>query len=313
MRHLRLTLALVLCLPCNGQLVCPPLGLDAYLPAPEDNPFTREKIELGKKLFSDKRLSRDGTVSCATCHDPHYSFADSRTVAVGIRGQKSTRHAPTLINRVFGKSFFWDGRAATLEQQVLQPIANALEMNMPLEELPQHVQWNATDVSRALAAYVRTILAGNSPYDRYLSGDRSALSTEEQEGLRLFRGKANCATCHVGANLTDERFHNTGIAWENGFRDDGRFAVTQREADRGAFKTPTLREAARRAPFMHDGSLTTIEEVIEFYDHGGKANLNLDPEIHPLHLTPEEKNRLAAFLRALTGVVQDGVAPGIFR
>ncbi len=308
-RYWRLTLVLVANLPCGGQLVCPPLGLDTYLPTPDGNAFTREKIELGKQLFADKRLSRDGTVSCATCHDPHYSFADSRTVAVGIHGQKGTRRAPTLINRAFGKSFFWDGRAATLEQQVLQPITNPLEMDMSLEELPQRVGRNAVDVSQALAAYVRTILAGNSRYDRYLSGERSALSAGEQDGLRLFRGKANCGTCHVGANLTDERFHNTGIAWENGFRDAGRFAVTQREADRGAFKTPTLREAARRAPFMHDGSLATIEDVIEYYDRGGKANPNLDPEIHPLHLTAAEKTELAAFLRALSGVVQDGAAP----
>ena len=163
------------------------------------------------------------------------------------------------------------------------------------------------ELAAALAAYVRTILAGDSPYDRFVAGDRSALTAQEQLGLRLFRGKANCAACHVGPNLTDERFHNTGAGWREGrFLDAGREAVTGAEADRGAFKTPGLREVARAAPYMHDGSIATLEEVIDFYDKGGRGNPNLDAEIRELNLTAEEKAALAAFLRTLSGKVVEG-------
>ena len=161
---------------------------------------------------------------------------------------------------------------------------------------------NAEDLGRALASYVRTILSGNSAYDRYLYGDRAALSAEERRGLEVFRGKARCSTCHAGPNLTDEGFHNTGVAWRDGrLHDAGRFAVTGKETDRGAFKTPTLREVARTAPNMHNGSLATLEDVIEFYNRGGNRNPSLDPELRPLQLTAEEKLSLAAFLRSLSG------------
>jgi len=179
-------------------------------------------------------------------------------------------------------------------------------------------------MSRALASYVRSILSGDSPFDRFLNGDRSALSGEQQRGLQIFRGKGNCTGCHVGPNLTDERLHNTGVAWmgaggaggagrtteggggngENGtFLDDGRAAVTGKPEDRGAFKTPTLREIAHSAPYMHDGSRATLAEVVDYYDRGGNANPLLDPEIRPLHLTADEKSALVAFLESLSGVV----------
>ena len=281
-----------------------PAGLDAYLPVPDDNPLTREKVELGRSLFFDKRLSRDQTVSCATCHDPKLAFTDDRPVAVGLGGQHGARRTPRIVNRGYGKSFFWDGRAATLEEQALQPIQNPKEMDMTLEEAAARTGHPAPEIAKALASYVRTILSGGSPYDRYLDGDGEALTAEQRLGLRLFRWKAGCSSCHVGPNLTDERFHHTGAGKSY---DDGRYVVTHREEDRGAFKTPSLREVARTPPYMHDGSMRTLEEVIDFYDDGGKPGPALDPEIRKLHLTAEEKRALAAFLRSLSGTVRDGL------
>jgi cytochrome c peroxidase len=281
-----------------------PVGLDAYLPVPEGNPLTKEKVELGRKLFFDARLSRDQSISCATCHDPKLAFTDSRKVARGIGGHLGERRVPRLINRGYGTSFFWDGRAATLEQQVVQPVLNPKEMDMKVEDAAARVGIDVPTLQKALASYVRTILSGNSPYDRYLQGDREALSEQQRIGLHLFRGKAGCTSCHLGPNLTDERFHNTGIGWPN---DAGRFTVTGKTEDRGAFKTPSLREAARTPPYMHDGSLSTLEEVVDFYDKGGNRNPQLDPEIREIRLTAEEKSALLAFLQALNGTVRDGM------
>jgi cytochrome c peroxidase len=300
------TVRLGLCLAAalSAEKIPVPLGLDAFVPTPESNPITREKVELGKKLFFDARLSRDSTISCGTCHEPARAFTDSRAVAVGIAGRKGDRRAPRLVNRAYGRSFFWDGRAATLEEQVLGPIQNDKEMNLTLEEASARVGLTPRAIEQALASYVRTILSGDSPYDRYVAGDRAALSERQRAGLRLFRGKAGCASCHVGPNLTDERFHNTGVGW--GY-DDGRFSVTKQDGDRGAFKTPSLREAARTPPYMHNGSLATLDEVIEFYDKGGKPNPALDAEIRELRLTADEKTALKDFLEALNGKVRDGL------
>lgn len=300
-----------------------PLGLDAYVPAPATNPITREKVELGRALFQFRGLSRDGSLSCAGCHVAERAFSDGKPGAVGVRGQVSERRTPPLINRAWGRSFFWDGRAATLEAQVLQPILNPREMDLTPPEIRERVRADAVlgrrmrevfgrdaeneDVALALATYVRTILSGNSPYDRFVAGERSALTPQQQLGLRLFRGKANCVACHVGPQFTDERFHNTGTGWRNGaFADAGRAAVTQQPGDRGAFKTPGLREVAAAAPYMHDGSLKTLEEVVDFYDEGGRENPELDAEVRPLNLTLEEKRALVAFLRSLSGKVSDG-------
>ena len=294
------------------RIVEAPLGLDAYMPAPAENPLTRDKVASGRRLFSDRRLSRDRSLSCASCHDPKRSFTDGRIVAQGIGGKKGPRNAPTLINRGYGASHFWDGRAPTLEKQVLEPIFNPIELALTPEELEERFKMPAQKIANALASYVRTIRSGNSPFDRYLSGDRGALSEEATQGLNLFRGKANCAACHSGPTLTDERFHNTGIAFREGARpDDGRYKVTGKPEDKGAFKTPTLREIARTAPYMHDGSLATIDEVIEYYDGGGKANPSLDREVRPLRLNAGEKKALAAFLRSLTGQVTEGLLGNI--
>lgn len=276
-----------------------PRGLDLYLPAPEDNPLTPEKITIGRELFFDKRLSRDGSVSCASCHDPERAFSDGRAVAVGVLGREGRRNAPALINRAYGRLFFWDGRVATLEEQVLKPIQDANEMDMTVSEAAARVGLPADDISRALASFVRSILSGDSPYDRFIDGDRTALTAEEQTGLQIFRGRGNCTACHFGPNFSDDRLHNTGVAWREGkFTDIG--------AGQGNFKTPTLREVARTAPYMHDGSLATLEQVIDFYSDGGRTNPRLDPEIRRLNLSSEEKRMLTVFLRSLTGWLREG-------
>ena len=273
-----------------------PLGLDAYVPAPDTNPITVEKILLGKKLFFDKRLSADSSIACASCHDPAQAFTDRNPVALGIRNQKGPRRSPRLINRAWGRDFFWDGRAPSLEAQVLQPIANPLEMASTPEAAALRVSLTVTELRNALATYVRSIVSGNSPYDRYLAGETTALSTIQLAGLQLFRGKAQCIACHMGPNLTDERFHNTGAG---NATDLGRA---------GKFKTPGLREAARTAPYMHDGSIATLAEVIDFYDQGGAPKRGeLDPDIVKLNLSAGEKQALLAFLEALNGQVRHGL------
>ena len=269
-----------------------PLGLDLYLPVPEYNPLTAEKIAAGRQLFFDRRLSRDGSIACSSCHDPERAYSDGRSIAVGVFGRKGRRNAPALINRGYGRLFFWDGRAASLEEQVLKPIEDPNEMDLPLSEASARIGLTERELSQALASFVRSILSGDSPFDRFLNGDRNALTPGQQAGLRLFREKANCIACHVGPNFTDERLHNTGVAWSDGrLGDPG--------AGRGEFKTPTLREVARTAPYMHDGSLGTLEDVIEYYDRGGNRNPGLDGEIHPLHLSAAEKQSLLSFLRSL--------------
>ena len=277
-----------------------PLGLDLYLPVPEDNPLTTERIERGRELFFDKRLSRDGAVACASCHDPERAFSDGRPVAIGVYNRLGRRSAPALINRGYGRAFFWDGRAATLEEQVLQPIQDRNEMDMTLPEVSARVGLPIEEVSRSLASFVRSLLFGDSPFDRFINSDRLALTTEQQEGLQLFRGKANCTACHVGPTFSDERFHNTGVAWREGrLSDEGRFGVTGKPEDRGAFKTPTLREIARTAPYMHDGTLGTLRDVVDYYDAGGNRNPGLDTEVRPLRLTGTEKAALISFLESL--------------
>jgi len=302
-----------------------PLGLDLYLPCPEDNPLTAEKVALGRKLFFDPMLSRDETLACASCHDPRRAFTDGRAVSLGVFGRKGTRSAPSLINRGYGVSHFWDGRTSSLEEQVLQPVQNPKELDMTVEEVVARLKQDQDypklfqasfaraisreDLARALASYVRTILSGNAPIDRYLNGEREALSERQRQGLHIFRGKGQCTACHVGPNFTDERFHNTGVAWQRGaLLDDGRFRVSGKAEDRGAFKTPTLREVTRTAPYMHDGSLETLEDVIDFYDRGGNPNPYLDSELRRLNLTSTEKEALVTFLHALSGRVQDGMS-----
>ena len=285
-----------------------PLGLDLYMPVPEENPLTAEKVELGRRLFSDRRLSRDELISCASCHDPARAFSLDRPIAVGVFGRLGRRNAPALINRGYGRAFFWDARARTLEEQVLKPIEDPNEMDLPVADAASRVGLTAEELSRALGSYVRSILSGDSPYDRFVNGDRSALSAEQQGGLQIFRGKGNCTACHVGPNFTDERLHNTGVAWRDPPTSSGQVAgyFADQGAGSGTFKTPTLRDVARTAPYMHDGSLTTLEDVIDFYDRGGRPNPHIDAELHPLRLSAEEKHALVAFLKSLSGSIREG-------
>jgi len=296
-----------------------PLGLDLYMPVPEENPITADNIELGRRLFADRRLSRDGSIACTSCHDPARAFSTPDAVSPSVFGRRGRRNAPALVNRGWGRSFFWDGRVATLEEQVLKPIEDPNEMDLPVADAARRVGLTPADLSRALATYVRSIMSGNSPYDRYVNGEREALSPEQQAGLQIFRGRGNCTACHVGPNFTDERFHNTGIAWSGlstvarsakvEFLDEGRAAITGKAEDRGAFKTPTLRDVARTAPYMHDGSVATLEDVIDFYDRGGRPNPNLDPEIQPRRLTADDRRALVAFLGSLSGATPAVSAP----
>jgi len=291
-----------------------PLGLDEYVPVPDDNPLTPAKMRLGERLFFDSTLSADGQLSCASCHDPVRAFTSGRRVARGVFGRSGIRNVPTILNRAYGRSFSWDGRAATLEEQALGPIQNPSEMGLSLSDFTARLQGSASyrrefaevfgappsapAAARAIATYVRTQRIADAPYDRYRAGDSRALSADAGRGLGLFRGRANCASCHVGPTFTDEQFHNTGVSWGSG--DLGRYQVTGRPEDNGRFKTPTLRQLRLTAPYMHDGSLESLDAVIDFYDAGGKPNPWLDSELVPLRLSPEEKGDLIAFLLSLS-------------
>jgi cytochrome c peroxidase len=289
-----------------------PAGLKP-LPVPTENPLTAAKIELGKQLYFDPRLSRDNTISCASCHDPKKGWSNGEAFATGVRGQVGGRSAPTIINAAYSDLQFWDGRAHRLEGQALGPIQNPIEMDLTLDEavaklnkIPgyreQFQEVFGSDVTsegmaKAIASFERTVLSGNAPYDRFKAGDEKALSAGAQRGMKLFFGKARCSACHVGPNFSDAAFHNIGVGMDKEKPDGGRHDVTKLLGDKGAFRTPTLREIARTAPYMHDGSHKTLEEVIAYYDKGGFANPQLDEEIFPLKLTAAEKADLVTFLK----------------
>lgn len=290
----------------------PPLGLKP-LSIPEDNPQTPEKIALGKQLYFDKRLSKDNTVSCASCHAPEKGYSNGERFATGVGGAKGGRSAPSVINSAYYRAQFWDGRAATLEEQALGPIANPIEMALSIEDAvdrlnkiegyrTQFQKVFGTDatpdaIAKAIAAYERTIISGNAPYDRFKAGDKDALSEAAERGRKLFFGKANCAACHSGPNFSDNSYHNIGIGMDSDEPDQGRVAFSKLGGDTGAFKTPSLREIHRTAPYMHDGSLKTLEDVVEHYAKGGIANDWLDEEIFPLRLTDQDKADLVTFMK----------------
>jgi cytochrome c peroxidase len=304
-----------------------PLGLPP-VPIPEDNPPTMETIALGRRLYYDPILSSDGTVSCASCHGPDVGFADPRQFSVGVGGKKGGRQAPSVINAAYYTTQFWDGRAASLEEQAVGPMQNPVEMAHTIEGVTRALAQDKTYVAeferafgpgpvtieraaKAIASFERTILSGNSPFDRYMYvGEQDALNASAKRGLQIFRDpkKANCAVCHTiteeYALFTDNKFHNLGVGanLDGTLQDKGRYEVSKQDADHGAFKTPTLRNIAQTAPYMHDGSLKTLKEVVDFYVGAGNSNSWRDKEIKELgHLTGQERQDLEAFLESLTG------------
>ncbi|MDP2821504.1 MAG: cytochrome c peroxidase [Sulfuritalea sp.] len=334
--------------------LAPPLGLPA-VPLPPDSPLTQARIELGRTLFMDRRLSHNNTLSCGMCHVPEQGFTSNELgTAIGLEGQSIRRNSPTVYNVAYVEQLFHDGREFSLENQAWGPLLAGNEMANPsigyviekIKVLPEYAGRfekafagrgpDVLTVGQALAAYQRTLVSGNSRFDRWYYGNRQeALTAEEQAGFRLFSGKAGCGVCHVveekHALLTDNRFHNTGIGYarsmglpkthrvqlapgkfvdvedkaldsfEQPQPDVGRYEVTLDPADSWAYRTPGLRNVALTAPYMHDGSLATLEQVVEFYDRGGIDNPQKDPLLKPLGLSPQDRKALVAFLRSLTG------------
>lgn len=311
-----------------------PLGISSRL-ADLENPPTPETVRLGRWLFYDARLSKDGTISCATCHRPEHAFSEPTPVSTGIGGQKGGRKAPSFVNLAWTifPHFFWDGRAASLEEQALGPVTNPIEMGMDDHDMMLEVlngisgyapyfeeafgdpEITNDRVAKAIADYERTRMSGNSPWDRWQAGDEEAVSDEVKQGHELFFNKAKCNQCHLGENLTDNRFHNLGVGWdpeEGEFADIGRYEISGDDEDKGAFKTPGLREVTKHAPYMHDGSMATLRETVVHYNIGGIPNPHLSPKIEALELTDEEIDFIVAFMEALDGEGYMDTAPEAF-
>ncbi len=356
----RILLAAVFVTAAWASTVAAPLGLPP-VPIPADNPQTPEKIALGDRLFHDTRFSADGKVSCATCHEQSKGFTDNLPVSEGFNGLTGTRNAPTVLNSAYFKTLFWDGREPDLEGQSKQPPINPVEGGLPdhapiLAVIRADSEYVASfdlvfgivataitmeHVSKAIASFERTVIAGDSPFDRYYyGGEQDAMTAEQVRGLDVFANKGRCVSCHTieqtQALFTDNRFHNIGVGFKQirgkeqetaeqfikskreGANVDiavltsknvselGRFAVTENVTEVGAFKTSTLRNIDKTEPYMHDGSLATLEDVIDFYNNGGRDK-DTDPlsgfqsgGIRPLNLTDAEKEELVAFMQALT-------------
>ncbi len=334
-----------------------PLGLpadtwDYYIP--RNNPLTPVKIELGRKLFFDARLSADGRVSCSTCHDPKLAFTDGKAVAEGIFGRRGARNSPTLLNAMFNTGQFWDGRTDTLEDQAIQPLTNPLEMGDQshddvVKRLRAMAEYRAEFqavfgreitielVGKAIAAFERTLVSGDSPLDRFVAGDQEAISDAAKRGFALFRGKARCSRCHTFSDalpfFTDFSYHNTGVAAnhpnfdklaqqtyrivetgrakeaidrlaaQEGGQELGRVLITYQVFDIGSYRTPSLRNIALTAPYFHDGSARTLADVVRFYNQGGRRNINREWDLNALGLTEDEQQDLVAFLESLTGKI----------
>ena len=332
-----------------------PLGLPAdtwsyYVP--KTNPLTPAKIELGRKLFFEARLSADGNISCATCHKPELAFTDGKTVAEGIFGRLGTRNSISVLNTMFNNAQFWDGRSDTLEQQAIEPLVNPLEMGNSshddvIDRLRALAGYRAEfqtvfggeitigRLAQAIASFERSLVSGDSPFDRYVAGDERAISEEAKRGFAIFRGRGRCARCHSFSEqrpfFTDFSYHNTGVAAndpnfdklarqaataaesvrakdllgqlakQRGGQELGRILVSYQLFDLGAYRTPSLRNIALTAPYFHDGSARTLADVVRFYNGGGKANINLEEELHTLGLSEDDQDDLVAFLMSLTG------------
>ncbi|WDI42910.1 cytochrome-c peroxidase [Bremerella sp. P1] len=329
-----------------------PYGLNAaagQVTGLDENPMTRAKIELGRQLYFDPRLSSDSTISCASCHHPDYGWAFESQFGIGVDGQEGGRNSPVSFNRILSGPQFWDGRAATLEDQAVGPIANPIEMAnthevcvKTLSEIPGYkAQFekifddgvNIDNVGKAIATFERTIVTGPAPYDyyevvrsfekqfpadelefleeddpelyaKYAEAKKNAASMSEsaRRGREIFFSeKGNCTACHAGANFTDELYHNLGVGMDAETPDLGRYEVTKQEKDKGAFKTPTIRNIVQTAPYMHDGSQKTLEEVVEWYTKGGHPNPHLSDKMKKLNLTQQDKEDLVNFMKACTG------------
>jgi cytochrome c peroxidase len=303
-----------------------PLGLPP-VPVPKDNPITAEKVALGRELFYDKRLSSDNSVSCSTCHNPLLGFTDGAMHSTGVGGKTGKRNAIALLNAAYNSVLFWDGRAPTLEAQVGTPMEAPDEMNQPhaitvtkLRKDPIiQAQFDAAfgpgpitigKIQKAIASFERMLISGNSAFDRYeFGGEKTALSPAAVRGLAIFRDpdKGNCTACHtIGTHyalFTDGKFHNTGegVDDEGNLTDPGRYTETKLETDKGAFKTPSLRNVAESAPYMHDGRLKTLDDVVQFYQGGGNSNPYLDKDIKPLNFSARDRADLVEFLKSLSG------------
>ncbi len=347
-----------------------PLGLEQDGPkdlAKLPNPPTPASVRLGRWLFFDKRISVDGSVSCATCHRPENAFSEPTAVSTGVGGKKGKRKAPSFLNQAWTRTphFFWDGRAASLEEQAAGPMVNPIEMgNTDHDLVVDRIRWipgyrpyfaeafgndevTIDRIAKAIADYERTRMSGNSPYDKWRNDldpgdfeveeqgfpddeddaydgsdeprkqyrDGKHVSAQVKLGHLVFFEKANCNQCHLGSNFSDGLFHNLGVGWDpkqKEFSDIGRFEMTKKDEDRGAFKTPGLRDVRKHAPYMHDGSVKTLGEVVEWYNRGGEKNPWLSPKIKPLNLTAEEVDALVAFMEALDGEGYQDTAPEHF-
>jgi cytochrome c peroxidase len=295
----------------------------ATIPFPKDNTYTPEKAALGKKLYFDTRLSVTSAQSCASCHSPSYGWGDGLAVGVGHGMQKLGRHSPTVINAAWSDIFMWDGRLPTLEAQALGPIQSAGEMNMPLDQLMKRIAAipeykplfeqafpqegvNEKTLAKAIATYERTVVSERAPFDAWIDGDEKAISEEAKRGFAVFNGKGQCAACHEGWNFTNEGFQDIGLHSDDVGRGQYLPGVIKMQH---AFKTPSLREIARRAPYMHDGSLATLAAVVDHYDGGGVERPSRSDLMKPLGLTAQEKSDLVAFLNTLTSNLTPTAAP----
>lgn len=308
-----------------GGLAPPPTHADmawalGQVPDAKDNPMTPAKVALGKALFFDPRLSGNGAVSCASCHNPALGWSDGLKTGVGINGTVLARATPTIVNVAYNSQFLWDGRKKSLEDQALGPMKTPEEMNSDfasnmnmLRSVEGYVSMFSQafpgepiaedTIAKAIAAFERTVVSKDSRFDRWLAGERKAFTAQEWRGYQVFNdpGRGNCAKCHSGANFTDNGFHNIGVKSATGDADVGRFKVRAVASMKGAFKTPTLRDVALTAPYFHDGSAATLMDVVEHYNRGGDDGSNLSQDIRPLNLSTQEKLDLVAFMQSLNG------------
>jgi cytochrome c peroxidase len=297
----------------------------AVVPAPADNPTTPEKVVLGQKLFFDPRLSGSGAISCGTCHNPSLGWEDGLPTGVGHMGSKLGRHTPTILNVAWAEPLFWDGRAATLEEQAKGPLQSPAEMNMPHGDVVSSVkaapgyrdsfaavfpgeEISIDTIAKAIAAYERTVVSGDAPFDRWINGDENAISEEAKRGFVTFNGKAKCATCHSGWRFTDDGFHDIGLKGDDMGRAKLVPGLTILER---AFKTPTLRNIVERAPYMHDGSIATLEAVVDHYDSGFVSRPSLSTDVQLLKLTAQEKSDLVAFMKTLSSQDRQVALPSL--